>query len=361
MRWAFVLVSYRRDAPAGMERSTAALVQGLRLAGHEAFVVAAGPAPDDPADEVVHLSSLRLPKAIHDEGLREAIAHSAGLTAELREVTSTCDVVVWVDALWGLGAYAPPIDARSVLMVHVLGSALADLERALARRPDVVIAPSGAVKQSAARQLQPKTWRVVPNALLEPTIERPSLRRRRRLREEGPVRIVARLGPEKGVAPFLRVAAKRTDRHIEVALGDAGFELDGGSQDAVRRECVDLARGHSNVRIRDPLAWEEVPAFFADAALAVVPSCRESFGLVALEAMSAGTPIVCFGVENLRVLPSGAGMIVEPAAGPSGLADAMNAMLADPDAYIAAARQARATALRYRARAIADRFLAAAT
>ena len=126
------------------------------------------------------------------------------------------------------------------------------------------------------------------------------------------------------------------------------------------RAAIDAAADpYSHVRVRGALQWHEVPAFFAAAAIAVVPSLRESFGLVALEAMSAGTPLVCFGVENLRDLVGPAGIIVAPQAGPSGLVDGMSSMLADPRAYAGASSAGRRRAERHRPDLVARRLLRA--
>lgn len=362
MNVAFVLVSYRADAPAGMERATAAAVQGLRLAGHHAFVLVADGPSVTHDDDLVVLDSLTLPDRCDDAALRHAATVADGLGAELTRRLAPVDLVVRVDALWGLGAWAPPAGARSVLMVHVLGTDLADLHAALARTPDAVIAVSDSVVTTARRRgVRADGWKVVPNALLAPLTPAPDRATRERLRTDGPIRLVARLGAEKGIAPFLRAAASHRQRTIQIVIAAAGFELYDGSQAAVRADIQAAAAGCDHIRLGPALPWRDVPPFFADAALAIVPSARESFGLVALEAMSAGTPVVCFAVDNLPALVADAGMLVAPQRGPSGLTDAMNAMLGDPDAYLAAAQAARATAERHHPASIARQLLKAAT
>ncbi len=49
------------------------------------------------------------------------------------------------------------------------------------------------------------------------------------------------------------------------------------------------------------LTWKQAPAWLAEAAVVLVPSRAESFGLVALEAMNAGTPVVAYDVGNLPI------------------------------------------------------------
>lgn len=65
----------------------------------------------------------------------------------------------------------------------------------------------------------------------------------------------------------------------------------------------------------------------------LVPSRAESFGLVALEAMSVGTPVAAFAVGNLPALAGGAGVLAPLGEGAAGLWDAARRLLGDPIAY----------------------------
>lgn len=66
---AFVLVSYAIDAPAGMERATAALAQGLRQLGHHALIITAIKGADR-----VRLTTLNVIFPCDDPELRHAIS-----------------------------------------------------------------------------------------------------------------------------------------------------------------------------------------------------------------------------------------------------------------------------------------------
>jgi Glycosyltransferase Family 4 len=209
---AFVLVSYRPDEPAGMERAVAAMSAGLRERGHRVLILTAAPQPR-PDTGIVRLRELPVTFPCDDNTLRNAA--QARQTAIARELDATltreqAHVVVYVDGLWGLGRLAAAVAhrARRVLAVHVVGHHT-DLAPALAAAHRV-IAPSAAVlAEAGARGYDPAAWRVVPNPLLvDPgQLERPDAAHREQLRRHGPVRIVARLGPEKGVASLLAAAA----------------------------------------------------------------------------------------------------------------------------------------------------------
>jgi phosphatidylinositol alpha-mannosyltransferase len=71
-------------------------------------------------------------------------------------------------------------------------------------------------------------------------------------------------------------------------------------------------------------------ALFARADVYCAPGLGgESFGIVLLEAMAAGTPVVCSDLPGFRAVASGAAMLVTPAR-PGLLADAVRQVLEDP-------------------------------
>ncbi len=217
---------------------------------------------------------------------------------------------------------------RRVLAAHVVGHDI-DMAAALSRA-ELVITPSAVVAQRAcARGYDTAGWRVVPNALL--VNERaPSALHRRWLREHGPIRVLARLGPEKGVEELLAATAgNRFTQPVEVTLCAAGFEAGPGSQQHLLDACLALA-DRSGATILPGLPWDQVPDWLAGSAAVIVPSLAETFGLVALEAMAGGAPVVAFGIDNLPALINRGGAIVPREQGHIGLWRAARELLADP-------------------------------
>jgi glycosyltransferase involved in cell wall biosynthesis len=360
---AFVLASYRPDEPAGMERAVAAMASGLRQLRHQAVIITAAPQPG-PDPGVITLT--RLPVAFPcDDGTIRGAIRSAGpalaheIEAVLRE--HHADVVVYVDALWGLGVLAGEVrhPARRVLAVHVVGND-DDLRTALAAAHQVTVPSESVLSEARLRGYRADTWQVVPNPLLiDPGGTPPGREQREQLRLHGPVRTVARLGAEKGVTGLLAAAPLAPGRATEVVLAGAGFEAAPGSQDALLAECRALAQASGAVLL-PALAWREVPEFLAGAAVTVVPSARETFGNLALESLSVGTPVIAHATGNLPALIGpDAGVLVPPGAGPAGLREAARDLLADPVRYHLACEAAYCRSRNYRSAEVAQTFLKA--
>jgi D-inositol-3-phosphate glycosyltransferase len=116
---------------------------------------------------------------------------------------------------------------------------------------------------------------------------------------------VGRLTPIKGLETLLRaLAAARADGLGETAFrlvvvgGDKEERWDGPSA-RLRRLARDLGVG-AWVDFRGPQPQDVLPDYYAAADLCVMPSRYESFGMVALEAMACGVPVVGSRVGGLN-------------------------------------------------------------
>jgi len=360
MEIAFVMLSFAVDAPAGIERSIAALAAGLHRLGHRSTIITATPSKPFGPVALVSLASMRLDRSLTEDALLATLASSGGL-AEVHEILESLrpGVICWGDATWGLGfAAARHGAARNVLMVHVMRDDPL-VRRALAFGPDRVLVPSAFVlKQAVSSGFDTYRWSVVPNGLLPGPDD--ASRPYGSPKASGPIRLVARLEPQKGVEEFLVASPRVVGRPIEVVLAAAGFEYFAGMQESVERRIRLVSRDVSTVRICPPLAWHEVRPFLSDASVCVIPSVEpETFGLVALEAMSVGTPVCAFDLGHLPELLGEAGRLVPLNAGSGGLWTAIDELLSDEKELAHRARAGLSGSRPYTAENAARSFLQA--
>ena len=103
---AFVLLSYRPDFPAGIERSIAALAEGVRRLGHSPLIVAGGPAAPGDAREpsLVRLNSVSLPWPATARDVEAALADPGPVVDEVQTVLAAhrAAAACWAEPLWGL-------------------------------------------------------------------------------------------------------------------------------------------------------------------------------------------------------------------------------------------------------------------
>lgn len=103
-----------------------------------------------------------------------------------------------------------------------------------------------------------------------------------------------------------------------------------------------------------------MPPFLAGAAVTIVPSGRETFGNVAVESLSADTPVVAYATGNLPALLSpGSGVLVQPGDGPAALWRAVRDLLADPVRYQQMSRDAYCQSRNYGPARVCGTFLKA--
>ncbi|MFD3808784.1 glycosyltransferase family 4 protein [Streptomyces sp. NPDC058619] len=362
MNIAFVLLTHNPDEPAGIERSIAALAVGLRELGHHALIIAAGPATPDDGQDLLRLDSLTLPRPALEEHLTALLADPAPVEQEVRRLLAgnEADLVCWVDAVWGLGYLSPaPAHMATALMVHVPRTDT-PLYRSLEHRPGRVLTVSDFMVEELAREgVDTGDWAVVPNALMH-TITPPTSDEREALRERGPLRIVVRAEPHKGIAELLKAYPGGLGRPLQIVLAEAGFEYWPGMQNEVVTECRALAAALPDVEILPAMPWQKVPGFLAGAAATVISSTSpETFGNVAAEALSVGTPVIGYGLGHLPALTGPAGRMTALNDGPEALWKALTTLLGDQAAYHAASQHGPRQVAAHTPAAVAQAFLAA--
>lgn len=154
------------------------------------------------------------------------------------------------------------------------------------------------------------------------------------------VLFVGRVVPGKGVFDLLDAIARMEAAPRCVLVGDGDLE-------AVETRARDRGIADAVTAVGE-VDHDDLPGYYAAATVCANPTRYEGFGMVNLEAMASGTPLVTTrlpGVEEYAAHDETA-LLVDP--GDSGaLADALDALLADPGRRDRLATAARERALDY--------------
>lgn len=161
--------------------------------------------------------------------------------------------------------------------------------------------------------------------------------------ERIPVRFVScgRMVHKKGFAVLLEAVHELVERGVQLRLAIGG---DGPQRAQLRRRADELGIGE---QVAFPGWIEDVAAFLAGGDVFVLPSLDEPFGIVVLEAMSQGLPVVSTRTEGPLEILDEASAYFAAVGDAAGLAAAMQAAATDPEA---SARKAESALIRYRTR-----------
>ncbi|HKW77881.1 MAG TPA: glycosyltransferase [Candidatus Limnocylindria bacterium] len=180
------------------------------------------------------------------------------------------------------------------------------------------------------------------------------------------VLFVGRIEQIKGIDVLLRALGLLFFRHPEfrneVCLVVVGGALD-PNDDAPEtekltelRSLVHQHRMEANVSFVGSMDQQRLALFYAAADVCAVPSLTESFGLVALEAMACGTPVVGTRVGGLQTLiEDGESGLLVPAGDYQALAESIARVLSDHRLRMHLAHGARDRAEHYTWRNVGDK------
>lgn len=169
------------------------------------------------------------------------------------------------------------------------------------------------------------------------------------------IMFVGRIEPLKGIDTFIEAAA-RLRTHHPAEMASASFTIVGGDPWAKNR-AAEMARLQG---LRDELGVEDIvgfvgaknqnvlPNYYAAADVIVMPSHYESFGLVALEAMAMGRPVIASEVGGLaHLVVDGATGFHIPPKDPEALTRRICDLLFNPRLREMLGKQARSEAAKY--------------
>ncbi len=147
----------------------------------------------------------------------------------------------------------------------------------------------------------------VDTALFQP-LDKREARHALGLDDQKVILFVGRIEPLKGIDILLRALPILEERaHLKVLIAGADSYADdelhaeGGSEQG-RLEALAMTLGiHENIHFLGAVEHERLPVYYNAADVCVIPSFYESFGMVAVEAMACGTPVVASRVGGLQV------------------------------------------------------------
>jgi D-inositol-3-phosphate glycosyltransferase len=172
---------------------------------------------------------------------------------------------------------------------------------------------------------------------------------------------VGRIEPLKGIDTLIQAIALMHRQNVCVCLAVIGGDPD-NSPETQNVEMERLKAMRQEAGLTDLVAFlgkrdqDTLPYYYSAAEAVVVPSHYESFGMVALEAMACGTPVVASQVGGLAFLvQDGITGFTVPVDDPQALADRLTTLINDPALRHKLGRQATAMAQEYAWEEIASR------
>jgi len=345
----------------GIVASVDALARSLHARGHEAvFVTPEMPGYRDERSDVVRIPSLPLPTRtayrltvpyLPREVGALSIVHTHGpfvtgwLGARAARRMRVPLVFTYHTQLEAYAHYVP-------FEANLTRSAATQLTRAYANTADAVIVPTKAMELHLRGLGVRARIEVLPSGIDVASFARGArsddLRRLLGARPgEKLVLYVGRLGREKNVELAIEGFARLGDAQARLALIGAG-----PYRETLER-CVARAGVVSRTTFAGEYPREALPDAYACADAFLFTSVSETQGLVLVEALAAGTPVVAVDTPQTRDVLAGAGVIV--AADARAVAAGLRVALA-ADGAAAAGR--RSVAGRYDAAALGDRALA---
>lgn len=340
MRIGFFTECYRPIVN-GVVASIDSLREGLRERGIDVTMIAPRfPGYVDSGDDIVRLTSLPLPTST---GYRLCVPF---VQAPARERLRRIDLVHAHSPFvtgWMAIAHARRYNVPLVFTYHTRideyahyapfhraasRRAMVEVTRRFANAADAVIVPTQAMETRLRELGVCSSIAIVPSSI---DVERFTAGRRSHAvrallgaRDEATslVLIVARLGREKGLELALDAL---------VALPGVQLAIVGAGPHRAVLEARAAARGIAGrVCFAGALAPAALPDVYASSDAFVFPSASETQGLVLVEAMAAGLPIVAVDVAATRDVLAGRGRLVPP--DPAALARGVTqALAAGPD------------------------------
>lgn len=182
----------------------------------------------------------------------------------------------------------------------------------LLKKIDALIAVSESARRYVHKYLPNQACKIIPNAVDTKVFNPKSKTIEKFLDGKANILFVGRLGnneKRKGLKYLIMAFNRLHKRNPDTRLIVVGP----GKPDGETKRVLTTSKGKGIVFVGKATA-EELPRYYATADIFCSPATHgESFGMVLIEAMASGKPVVASGIEGYReVLPEKAGIKVPP-------------------------------------------------
>jgi phosphatidylinositol alpha-mannosyltransferase len=324
---------YSWDTPGGVQVHIGQLTHHLRERGHDVLVLAPGDSPG--FREGARIVGRSYPVHVNGSVARLCFSRRSSRVIHKALEIFTPDVIHVHDPLTPSTAMLGVIHKTAPVVAtfhsyfardHFEGrvyTAIAPLLRPVWARVDRRLAVSTAARHSVCSRMGDAAMEIVPNgadvdifASARPA-ELPPGRR---------LLFVGRLEPRKGFPVAVRAFARLARTHADLQLVVVGDGEERGAVDDLPRDL------RSRVHMMGRVSYEALPTFHQAADIFVSPATgSESFGIVLVEAMAAGLPLVASDIAGYREVArhEREGLLVRPS-DPEALAAGVNRLLDNP-------------------------------
>ncbi len=351
--------------PGGVTAHILALDRHLRALGHHVRIIASSSAPESELGEhVIKVGGVIVP--VPFSGSLARITVSPRVYSRVKELLSeeTFDIVHVHEPTVPPLAPAVLHHSRSVNVgtFHAYRDANVGFELAkpvfgYLERLHGRIAVSKAAYEYISKYF-PGEYRIIPNGIEYDHFAGPHVHPVERFCDGRPnVLFVGRLEERKGFRYLLRAF-----RQVKEAIPEARLLVVGAFDKEDARPYIEYVWHYRvrGVRFIGYVSWDELPRWYRTAHLFCAPSTGfESFGIVLLEAMASGVPVVASDIPGYRcVIQHGVQGELVPPANVEALAETIIRLLRDPERCRRYAQAGQRTAAKYDWRRVTTQVLA---
>ena len=129
---------------------------------------------------------------------------------------------------------------------------------------------------------------------------------------------VGRFDERKGIETLVRAFALLKERDVQnlklIIVGGSSTDMPDGEERKRIENIIDELGLTDSTIFAGRIGHDILPLYYTAADVCVIPSHYEPFGLVAIEAMACGVPVVASNVGGLKftIIPEETGLLVEP-------------------------------------------------